>query len=111
MYLSANKVWVDDPGIIVSRVMRSDVAGYGMCSPETDHDYPGHDLHVVSTLDLDTCIGLCSARVGCQGVTWTNNICKLKDRMADYVYKNTSMSVKFNCTQNKQQLRLFIAGK
>lgn len=70
------------------------------CPPETDIDYPGHDLQSLVSVDLDTCVRMCRTRDTCRGVTWTRDTCQMKFRMLGSVRRDKSVgvwSVRLSC--------------
>ena len=70
MYLSGDKVWVADPGILVTEV--AEVTRHAApCPPRPDTVYPGRSLVSLAASDLGTCVAACEARATCRGVTWT----------------------------------------
>ena len=81
LYLSRDRVWMEDPGIKVTGIRNTQEDGVRTaCPPETDTDYPGHDLQSLTSLDLSTCVRMCRTRGTCRGVTWTRDTCQMKFR-------------------------------
>lgn len=81
MYLSGDKVWVADPGILVIEV--AEVTRHAApCPPRPDTAYPGRSLASLAASDLGTCVAACEARATCRGVTWTRRgaTCELTAR-------------------------------
>ena len=81
LYLSRDRVWMEDPGIKVTGIRNTQEDGVRTaCPPETDTDYPGHDLQSLTSADLATCVRMCRTRGTCRGVTWTRDTCQMKFR-------------------------------
>ena len=82
LYLSRDRVWMEDPGIKVTGIRNIQEDGVRMaCPPEIDTDYPGHDLQSLTSPDLATCVRMCKTRGTCRGVTWTRDTCQMKFRI------------------------------
>ena len=106
LYLSRDRIWVEDPRIRVAGVRNIQKDGIRMrgkrlaCPPETDIDYPGHDLQSLASRDLDTCVRMCKLRDTCRGVTWTSDTCQMKFRMLGSVRRDKNVgvwSVRLSC--------------
>ena len=103
-----------DDRIVVTHMAKNDTLRQDVCPIETDYDYPGNDLHVMTTRDIDTCVQMCKARVACKGVTWSYSVCKAKHNIETRVRLDESYNVQsviFNCTSSHRHLPLFIASK
>ena len=108
---------MEDPGIRVTGVRNIHEDGVRMtgkrmaCPPETDIDYPGHDLQSLTSRDLDTCVRLCRSRDTCRGVTWTRDTCQMKFRMLGSVRRDKGLgvqSVRLSC--GGLDIRTVLAG-
>ena len=106
LYLSKDRVWMEDPGIRVTEVKNIHKDGVKMtgkrtaCPPEENIDYPGHDLKSLTSSYLDKCVEMCRSRDTCRGVTWTRDTCQMKSRMLGSVRRDKSVgvwSVRLSC--------------
>ena len=99
-YLSRDNAWLYDSKILVSRLVTRNSSN-SPCPLQRDVDIPGYNLETLWTTGITSCLQFCWSRPACLGLTYMENICRLKYSMEKRVEVKSNIrieSVTFNCS-------------